>query len=108
MLALLKMESNEATTDSLTKLLIGALIVQRDLTIEETALKLLCFDANGKYFHAFQILFMVGIFLWQEVLERMVDIYVLLGMMALLPLLEAVNSLIEFAHKKDIFNVTLW
>jgi hypothetical protein len=33
----------------------------------------------------------------------MIDPYVLLGMMALLPLLEAVNSLIEFAQRRDIF-----
>jgi hypothetical protein len=47
MLALLKMEPDGATADSLTKLLVGALTVQGDLTVEEVASKLLCFGADG-------------------------------------------------------------
>jgi hypothetical protein len=47
MLALLKMEPDGATADSLTKLLIGALTVQGDLSAEEIASKLLCFGADG-------------------------------------------------------------
>jgi hypothetical protein len=48
MLALLKMEPDGATADSLKKLLIGALIVQLgSLTVEEIASKLLCFGVDG-------------------------------------------------------------
>jgi hypothetical protein len=53
----------------------------------------------AKCYHGFQISYVV----WHEVLERMVDPYVLLGMMALFPLLEAVNTLIEFAQRRNIF-----
>jgi hypothetical protein len=47
MLALLKMESNGATSDSLTKSLMIALSVQGGLTQEEIASKFLCFGADG-------------------------------------------------------------
>jgi hypothetical protein len=47
MLALLKMEPDGATMDLLTKLLIDALTVQGELTIEKIASKLLCFGVDG-------------------------------------------------------------
>jgi hypothetical protein len=46
MLALLKMELDGATVDFLTKLLIGALSMQGDLTKEAIASKLLCFGVD--------------------------------------------------------------
>jgi hypothetical protein len=61
------------------------------------------FNVAIQIFDHFLIPYLFGISLLQEVLERMVDPYVLLGMMALLPLLEAVNTLIEFAQRRDIF-----